>query len=40
MQWDVHVQCDGQFCLEAYASNVKCKYTSGFGDVIDCTEFI
>ena len=29
-----------EYCLEAYASNVKGMYTSAPGHMIDCTEFM
>ena len=36
----VQVQCSRCICSGAYASNVKCMYTSAPSDFIDCIEYI
>ena len=49
--WGLHVdfiiheggcalQCERYICLEAYANNVKSKYTSACGDIVDYIDFI
>ena len=34
------MQCGGHICSGANANNVKFMYTSAFGHVIDCSDFI
>ena len=35
VQWDKYVQCGRHICSGAYASNVKCMYTSAPGHTAD-----
>ena len=37
---DMYVQCDRHICLGAYTSNMECMYTSAYGHIVDCSEFI
>ena len=40
VQWDIYVQYGRNICLGVSANNVKCMYSSAFGHIIDCIEFI
>ena len=40
VQWDIHMQYGRHICSGAYVNNLKCMYSSAFGDILDCIEFI
>ena len=35
MQWVKYLQCGRHICSGAFASNVKCMYSSAFGHTVD-----
>ena len=37
---DIHVHCDRDICSGAYANNMRCMYTSVFGNIANCSKYI
>ena len=40
VQWATNMKYVRHICSGAYANNVKCMYTSAYGDNMECSEFI
>ena len=40
VQWDMNVECGRHTCSVPYASIVEYMYTSVYGPIVDCIEFI